>query len=120
MKLFEYRLLLQLCAYQSMNQDSTCICFPHHQHQRNCTQHMLYFVRNLQDPLEACFVLLSGDESCPIPAKIHPSGSQSLLCSRPSRGKNQPSRPASSGTLSNPRQLLFGHSTHQRHRHCRD
>ena len=102
-----------------MNQDSACICFPRHQHQRNCTQHMLYCYWSPQDPLEACFVLLSGDESCPIRAKIHHSDFQSLVCSRPSHGRNQPSRPVSFGRLSTLHRLFFGHSTHQRQRHCR-
>ena len=74
----------------------------------------------LQGPLEVCFVLLSAGESCPVRAKIHRSDFQSLVCNRPSRGKNQPSRPVSFETLSIPHRLFFGHKRHQRHRHCQD
>ena len=105
-------------TYQSMFQDSACICFFHWKYQRRCNQRKLCFHLCLQGPLEACFVLLSGDESYPVPAKIHRSDFQSLVCSHPSRGRNQPIHPASFGTLSTPHRLLFGRRTRQRHRHC--
>ena len=44
---------------------------------------------------------------------------QSLVCSLPSRDRNQPSRPVSSGTLSTPHRLSFGHNTRRRHLCCR-
>ena len=99
--------------------DSTCIYFSHLQHQKSRIQHKLFFQLCLQDPHEACFVLLSGDESCPVRAKTHHSDFQSLVCSLPSRGRNQPSRPVSFGTLPTPHRLSFGHSTHRRHLCCR-
>ena len=97
-----------------MFQDSVCICYSHLPHQRNRTRRKLFFQSCLQDPLEACFVVLSGDESCPVRAKIRHSDFRSLVCSHPNRGRNQPSHPVSSGTLSTPHRLLFGHRTHQR------
>ena len=45
---------------------------------------------------------------------------RSLGCSHPNRGRNQPSHPVSSGTLSTPHRLLFGHKTHQRLQHYQD
>ncbi len=103
-----------------MFQDSACICFSRWKRQRSCTRRKLFFHSCLPVPLEACFFLLSGDECCPVQAKIHRLDFQSLVCSHPSRGRNQPSHPVSSGTLSTPHRLLFGHKTHQRHRHCQD
>ena len=73
----------------------------------------------LQDPHEACYVVLSGDESCRVRAKTHHSDFQSLVCSLPSRDRNQPSRPVSSGTLSTPHRLSFGPNTRRRHLCCR-
>ena len=89
------------------------------QHQKSRIQRKLFFQSSPQDPHVACFVLLSGDESCPVRAKTHHSDFQNLVCSHPSRGRNQPSRPVSSGTLPTPHRLLFGHSTHRRHLCCR-
>ena len=106
-------------TYQSMLQDSACSCLTHQQHQRSCTRRRLFFQSCLQGPLEVCFVLLSGDESCPVRAKIHRSDIRSLVCSCPSCGRNQPSRPISFGTLSITHRLWFGHKTYQRYRHCR-
>ena len=105
--------------YPNMFQDSTCIYFSHLQHQKSRIQRKLFFQSSLQDPHEACYVLLSGDESCPVRAKTHHLDSQSLVCSRPSRGRNQPSRPVSFGTLSNLHRLSFGHNKHRRRRCCR-
>ena len=89
--------------------DSTCIYFSHLQHQKSRIQRKLFFQSSPQDPHVACFVLLSGDESCPVRAKTHHSGSQSLVCSHPSRGRNQASRPVSSGTLPTPHRLVTVH-----------
>ena len=94
--------------------DSVCICCSHLPHQRSRTRRKLFFQSCLQDLLEACFFVLSGDESCPVRAKIPRSDFRSLVCSHPNRGRNQPSHPVSSGTLSTPHRLLFGHRTHQR------
>ena len=101
-----------------MYPDSACICFFHWQHRRSRIQRKLCFRLCLQDRLEACFVLSSVGESCPVRAKIHHSDFRSLVCSRPSRGKNQLSRPVSSESLSTPHRLWFDHNTHQRHQHC--
>ena len=98
---------------------AACICFPHHQHQRSCTRRKLIFRLFLQDPLEACFVVLSDGESCSVQAKIHHSDFQNLFCSRPSRGRSQPSHPVSSGSLSTHHRLGFDHNTHQMDQHCR-
>ena len=95
--------------------DSTCIYFSHLQHQKSRIQRKLFFQSSLQDPHEACFALLSGDESCPVRAKTHHSDFQSLVCSHPSRGRNQLSRPVSFGTLSTPHRLFFGHNKRRRH-----
>ena len=105
--------------YPNMFPDSTCIYFSHLQHRKSRIQRKLFFQSSPKDPHVACFVLLSGDESCLVRAKTHHSDSQSLVCSHPSRGRNQPSRPVSFGTLPTPHRLLFGHSTHRRHRCCR-
>ena len=102
-----------------MFQDSACICFSHLQHQKSRIQRKLFFQSSLQDPHEACYVVLSGDESCRVRAKTHHSDFQSLVCSLPSRDRNQPSRPVSSGTLSTPHRLSFGHNTSRRHLCCR-
>ena len=116
---FHPQFLLHVIIYQSIFQDSVWICLSHSQHQRGRTRRKPFFHWNLQDPLEACFVLLSGGESCLVPARILHLDLQSLVCSRPSRGRNQLSRPDSTETLSTPLRLLFGHSTHQRRRPCR-
>ena len=102
-----------------MFQDSACICFSHLQHRKSRIQLKLLFQSCLQDPHEACYVVLSGDESCPVRAKTHHSDFQSLVCSHPSRGRNQLSRPVSFGTLSTPHRLSFGHNTRRRHLCCR-
>ena len=102
-----------------MFQDSAYICFSRLQHQKSRIQRKLFFQSCLQDPHEACYVLLSGDESCPVRAKTHHSDFQSLVCSHPSRGRNQLSRPVSFGTLSTPHRLFFGHNKHRRHQCCR-
>ena len=106
-------------AYLNMFQDSAYICFSHLQHQKSRIQRKLFLQSCLQDPHEACYVLLSGDESCPVRAKTHHSDFQSLVCSHPSRGRNQLSRPFSFGTLSTPHRLFFGHNKHRRHLCCR-
>ena len=102
-----------------MFQDSTYICFSRLQHQKSRIQHKLFFPSSLQDPHEACFALLSGDESCPVRAKTHHLDFQSLVYSHFSRGRNQLSRPVSFGTLSTPHRLFFGHNKHRRHQCCR-
>ena len=95
-------------TYQNMFQDSACICFSHLQRQKSRIQRKLFFQSFLQDPHEAYFVLLPGDESCPVRAKTHHSDFQSLVCSHPSRDRNQPSRPVSFGTLSTPHRHVEG------------
>jgi len=102
-----------------MFQDSAYICFPHLQHQKSRIQRKLFFQSCLQDPHEACYVLFPGDESCPVRAKTHHSDFRSLVCSHPSRGRNQLSRPVSFATLSTPHRLFFGHNKHRRHLCCR-
>ena len=102
-----------------MFQDSAYICFSRLQHQKSRIQRKLFFQSCLQDPHEACYVLLSGDEFCPVRAKTHHLDFQSLVCSHPSRGRNQLSRPVSFGTLSTPHRLFFGHNKHRRHQCCR-
>ena len=106
-------MVLGFIYYPNMFQDSTCICFSHLQHQKSRIQHKLFFQSSLQDPHEACFALLSGDEFCPVRAKIHHSDFQSLVCSHPSLDRNQPNRPVSFGTLSTPHRPIFGHNKHQ-------
>ena len=44
--------------------------------------------------------------------KLRPEGPKKIFGDR---GRNQPSRPVSFGTLSTPLRLLFGRRTHQRH-----
>ena len=112
-------MVLGFIYYPNTFQDSTCICFSHLQHQKSCIQRKLFFQSSLQDPHEACFALLSSDESCPVRAKINHSGFQSLVCSHPSRGRNQPNRPVSFGTLSTPHRPISGHNKHRRHQCCR-
>ena len=63
---------------------------------------------------------LSADVSCPVRAKTHRLNFQSLVCSRSIRGKNQPSRPISFGTLSILHRLSFGRKRPRRHRNCQD
>ena len=93
-------------SYQRIVQDvPACTCSVHHQHRRSRIQRKLFGFRSLPGLPEACFVLLSVGESFLVQAKIHHSDFQSLVCSRPSRGKNQPSRPASSGKRSSPHRL---------------
>ena len=46
-----------------MFQGSAYICFSHLQHQKSRIQRKLFFQSCLQDPHEACYVVLSGDES---------------------------------------------------------
>ena len=104
-------------TYPNMSQDSACIYFSHLQHQKRRSLRKLFFQSCLQDQHEACFVLLTGGESCPVRARTHHSDFQSLVCSHPSRGRNQLSRPVSFGTLSIPHRLFFGHNKHRRHRH---
>ena len=50
-------------------------------HQKSRIQRKLFFQSSPQDPHEACYVVLSGGESCPVRAKTHHSDSQSLVCS---------------------------------------
>ena len=100
-------MVLGFIYYPNMFQDPTCICFSHLQHQKSRIQRKLFFQSSLQDPHGACFALLSGDEFCPVRAKIHHSDFQSLVCSHPSRGRNQPNRPVSFGTLSTPHRLFL-------------
>ena len=88
-------MVLGFIYYPNTFQDSTCICFSHLQHQKSRIQRKLFFQSSLQNPHEACFALLSSDEFCPVRAKIHHSDFQSLVCSHPSRGRNQPNRPVS-------------------------
>ena len=79
-----------------MFQDSAYICFSLLQHQKSRIQRKLFFQSSLQDPHEACYVLLSGDESCPVRAKTHHLDFQSLVYSHPSqhRGKTSTHAPA--------------------------
>ena len=107
-------------TYPSTFQDSACICSFHSQHQKSRIQRKLFFQSCLPDPLEVCCVLLSGDGSCPVRAKTHHSDFQILVCSRPTRGRNQRSRPVSFGTPPNLHRLLFGHNKHRRHRNYQD
>ena len=112
-------MVLGFIYYPNTFQDSTCNCFSHLQRQKSRIQRKLFFQSCLQDPHEACFALLSGDEFCPVRAKIHHSDFQSLVCSHPSLGRNQPNRPVSFGTLSTPHRPIFGHNKHRRHQCCR-
>ena len=98
--------------------DSACTCFSHWKHQKNHTRRKPFFRSCLQDPPAACFVISSGGESCPGRAKIHHLDFQNLVCSHPSRGRNQPSRLVSFGALSTLHRLLFGHNKHRKLRHC--
>ena len=107
--------LCKSTIYPNMFPDSTCICFSHLQHRKSRIQRKRFFQSCLQDLHEACYVLLSGDESCPVRAKTHHSDFQSLVCSHPSHGRTQQSRPVSFGTLSTPHRLFFGHNKRRRH-----
>ena len=84
--------------------------------QQTChTRHRLSSPRCLRDPHEVCNVhSWSGDESYPAPTKTRHSGYQSHACNHSSRGRNQPSRPVSFGTLSTPHRGHYDHSTRQR------
>ena len=102
----------------TLQDDSFCICLALQQHQTSRTERRQFGCPSLQDPLEACLVLSSGDESCPVRAKTLHSDFQILFYRIPSRRRNQPSRPVSFGTLSSPHRLLFGHNTLQRLQLC--
>ena len=105
--------------YQCMLQDdSFCICLVLQQHQTSRTERRQFGCQSLQDLLEDCLILSSGDEYCPVRAKTLHSDFQILFDSIPSRGRNQPSRPVSFGTLSTPHPLLFGHNRLQRLQLC--
>ena len=83
--------------------------------QQTChTRHRLSFPRCLRDPHEVCNVhSWSADESYPAPTKTRHSGYQSHACNHSSRGRNQPSRPVSFGTLSTPHRGHYDHSIRQ-------
>ena len=85
--------------------------------QQTChTRHRLSFPRCLRDPLEVYNVhSWSGDESYPAPTKTRHSGYQSQACNHSSRGRNQPSRPVSFGTLSTPHRGHYDHIIRQMH-----
>ena len=85
--------------------------------QQTChTRHRRSSPRCLRDPHEVCNVhSWSGDESYPAPTKTHHSGYQSQACNHSSRGRNQPSRPVSFGTLSTPHRGHYDHSIRQMH-----
>ena len=85
--------------------------------QQTChTRHRLSFPRCLRDPHEVCNVhSWSADKSYPAPTKTRHSGYQSQACNHSSRGRNQPSRPVSFGTLSTPHRGHYDHSIRQMH-----
>ena len=85
--------------------------------QQTChTRHRLSSPRCLRDPREVCNVhSWSGDKSYPAPTKTRHSSYQSQACNHSSRGRNQPSRPVSFGTLSTPHRGHYDHSIRQMH-----
>ena len=99
----------QCCVYRYANSADLyknlapeCNSAGHWKQQSPCTEHAQTATSCHSNPLVAAFFPdWSVGECCLILTNIHLRPYQTLLCSLPTRGKSQPSRPVSSEKLSN-------------------